>query len=176
MIAFADSIKPELIPGRFTHVAAYPNGQYAWPSSQVARFAKHFEVAVEPGQPEQAKIARAIDCERYDATVADVAPFCRARHALGHDDALIYESLSIVPDIVEAMAADLSTPWHLWVAWWWGRPFPPAVADIVAELQAMFGAAKIPPGIGSRIAACQWRNTPDYDESAWYLRDTFTAS
>jgi len=172
MIPFYDSTDPAaLIPtASFTHVAGYANGRFAWPENQFARFKRFIKIGVFPGQPEQAHDARVLDIERFDAGVSDFPPFARVRHSLGHDDALAYCSLSLVPDLVDAMDADQSTPWGLWVAWWWGRPHPPTAADIAAELRALYGLT-LPPG---RLRACQWQPGGPFDSSVWYTRDTFS--
>lgn len=178
MIEFADSTAPSLIPASFTHVAAYGNGAYAWPGTELHRFPRHVIIAVKPGDPGQAKFARALDVERYDARPADFPPFARERHALGHDDPTAYSS--IVGDqgfglqaLINAMTdAGYKLPWRLWVAWWWGRDFPPAASEVLAEIRALTGIV-LPQGV---LWACQWRNLPGYDTSVLYGRDDFTVS
>jgi len=188
MFKFADSIHPDHISSfEFDHVAAYANGFWKWTPEQLARFPRHILIGVLGGQPEQARIARCLDMERYDAQARrDFAPFVQQRIALGHDDALGYSSiLGDTPDdgikaLIEAMtAADLgAAPWRLWVAWWWGRPFPPTAAEVLAEIKALTDIT-LPVG---RLAGCQWlpgddtSATNDFDTSVWFIRDNFTVT
>lgn len=177
MFKFADSTNPSAInESQFSHVAAYGNGLYTWPDSQVKRFPKHFLISTESGNPGAAKHMRCLDTERYDASALDVPPFVDTRMAFGHDDSLIYTSIlgngpneGIAP-IVRVMA-DQPGVWALWVAWWWGRPFAPTISEVLAEVKALTGI-ELP---AYRVRACQWRNGPDIDESVWYDRDTFTS-
>ena len=177
MISFADSTNPAAIPSAFTHVAAYPNGDFAWPETQLARFPYHVEIGVFSGQPQQAQIARVLDVERFDATPADFPPFVLARRQLGHEDATAYSSIlgdegfGIAQIVAELGAAGiLLSSVRLWVAWWWGRPFPPTAAEVVAEVKALTGIT-LPPGV---LWACQWQNGANYDSSVLYGRDDFT--
>ena len=176
MFAFADSVTPQLInPAEFSHVAAYANGRFAWSPAQVRRFPRHIMIGVLPGAPVQAQVARCLDMERFDATASDFEPFCQERFDAGHEDALGYTSIlgsSPVEGVAAVVAAmhESPLPWALWVAWWWGRPFPPTAAEVLAEIKALTGIV-LPVG---RLAACQWRNAPALDTSVWYGRDTFT--
>lgn len=177
MISFADSVNPLRIPGSFTHVAAYADGAYEWSPGHFG-FGKHVMIAVRPGDREQARFARVLDVERYDARPVDFPPFARERHALGFDDPTAYSS--ILGDqgfglqaLLNAMAdVDYKLPWRLWVAWWWGRDFPPAASEVLAEIRALTGIV-LPQGV---LWACQWRNLPGYDTSVLYGRDDFTVS
>src|SRR5215469_9725433 len=143
MFGFADSVTPQAIsPAQFSHVAAYYDGRFAWPASQVRRFPRHILISVLAREPGQARFARCLDMERFDASSADFPPFVEVRHAAGHDDALGYTSIlgnapgEGVEAIWAAMRNDLN-PWSLWVAWWWGRPFPPTAAEVLAEIKAL---------------------------------------
>lgn len=179
MISFADSTTPSAIPSAFTHVAAYPNGAFAWPESQLARFASHVEVGVMPNDPGQAAIARVLDVERFDARPSDFPPFVLRRSQLGHLDATAYTSIlgpegyGLMPVVAElSKAGILLSSVRLWVAWWWGRPFPPAAAEVLAEIKALTGLS-LPVGC---LWACQWQNGTRYDSSVLYGRDDFTRS
>lgn len=176
MIRFADSTDLDKVsPFEFTHVAGYANGRYQASPRQLARFEKHFLIGVESGNPAQAKIARALDMERYDADAADLPGFVHERCDAGHDDALGYTSiLGETPDegivaVVEAMRG-INLPWYLWIAWWWGRPFAPTLAEVTAEILALTGLIVSPRS----VAGCQWQNGPDFDSNVWYIKDTFT--
>lgn len=176
VIKFADSTNLDKVsPFEFTHVAGYANGRYQASPRQLARFKKHFLIGVETGNPAQARIARALDMEKYDADALDFPDFVHERCDVGHDDALGYTSiLGDGPDqgivaVVEAMAG-IQLPWHLWVAWWWGRPFAPTLAEVCAEILALTGLI-VPP---RSIACCQWQPGEDFDSNVWYIRDTFT--
>lgn len=177
MINFADSVTPRLIPQTFTHVAAYGNGLYKWSPAQY-EFSKHITIAVKSGDPSQALYARALDVERYDARASDFPPFARERLALGHDDPTVYCSMVADPyfglrAVVNALAdAAYTGPWRLWVAWWWGRDYPPTAAEVLAEIRALTGL-RLATGV---LWACQWRNGLNYDTSALYGRDDFAAS
>lgn len=168
-ILFADSTTPRLIPGSFSHVMAYPNGRYAWPPAQLARFPWHVEIAVRAGQPEQATFARELDIELFDAGVADFRPFAGERHALGHDDATAYCSLNLVPALVRSMAGS-RLPWRLHAAWWWGQDVPPTRDQVLRELLGVFGVS-LPP---NRLWACQFMRGPNFDTSVLYGADDFT--
>src|SRR5215469_4750428 len=178
MFAFADSVTPQLInPAEFSHVAAYVNGRFAWSPAQVKRFPRHIMIGVLPGAPVQARVARCLDMERFDASAADFPAFVGARADAGHDDALGYTSIlgGAPGEGIEAIVSMMTgepDPWQLWVAWWWGRPFPPTAAEVLAEIKALTGVV-LPVG---RLAGCQWRNAPALDTSVWYGRDTFTAA
>ena len=179
MIPFADSTDPQAIdPAKFSHVAGYANGKYAWPDHQFDRFKRHFKIAVKPGDPRQARLARCLDIERFDATVSDAAPFARHRAEAGHDDCLFYCSLSVVPALVAALRAARSeffsakrpVTWGLWVAWWWQRPHPPTATEVLAELKTLSGVT-LEPG---KLRGCQWQPGTDIDRSVWYAADNFS--
>ena len=178
MFAFADSVTPQLInPAEFSHVAAYYDGRFKWSRAQLRRFPRHILISVLAGSPLNARFARGLDMEKFDASAADFPAFCQERFDAGHEDALGYTSIlgsepgEGVAAIVAAMH-ESPLPWQLWVAWWWGRPFPPTAAEVLAEIKALTGVV-LPAG---RLAACQWRNAPALDTSVWYGRDTFTVA
>ncbi|HXS63717.1 MAG TPA: hypothetical protein VN767_12775 [Streptosporangiaceae bacterium] len=176
MFAFADSTNPEAIDAaKFSHVAGYANGKYAWSDHQFARFKRHFKIAVKPGDPSQARLARCLDIERFDATVADAAPFALDRAKAGHDDCLFYCSLSVVPALVSALrSAKAEHPdagkWGLWAAWWWQKPHAPTAAEVSAELKRLSGVT-LPAG---KLRGCQWQPGGAIDRSVWYAPDNFS--
>jgi hypothetical protein len=170
MFAFADSTSPEAIdPAKFSHVAGYANGKYAWPDHQFTRFKRHFKIAVHPGDPTQARLARCLDIERFDATVSDAAPFARHRASAGHSDCLFYCSLSVVPALVSALHST-EAEWGLWAAWWWQKPHAPTADEVLAELKRLSGVT-LPPG---KLRGCQWQPGSAIDRSVWYAPDNFS--
>ena len=169
-ILFADSISPQLIPDTFTHVAAYWDGLYQWPTELVDRFPRHIEIGVKPHSPAQAFHARVLDIERYDATAPDFLPFANTRHQNGHSDATAYSSLDGIPAIAKVMG-DRSLPWVVWPAWFTNTPVPPSRADVLAEIKRLTGY-DLP---ASRLWACQWKNGADWDTSVLYGADDFTS-
>lgn len=164
---FADSVNPAAIPSTFTHVAAYANGKFLWPSNELDRFAKHIRIGVYPRRPDQARYARVLDVERYDASVSDFMAFARERHQLGHHDATAYCSLSLVGSLWEEMRG-VDVPWRLWAAWY--VPFQPSAASVLAELEGAFGV-RLP---ASKLWAVQWDNGATFDTSVLYGADDFS--
>ena len=159
-----DSVNPAAIPGRTA--AAYVNGEFAWSRAEEARFGALVRISVMPGMPEAAKAARVLDVERYDATVADIGPFVKARSDLGHHDATIYMSLSALADLANSDPELVASVPRWWVAWWWGRPGFPRLDEVAGQLQDRVPA--------DRIWACQYRNTAEWDESVIYGRQDFS--
>lgn len=170
MISFVDSTNPAAVPAKtFSHVAGYGTGKYTWADATFEEYQRYIKIAVFSGDSSQAKIARCLDVERFDATPADAPEFIQARHHLGHDDAMIYCSLSTVPDVVDA-CAHIQTPWTLWVAWWWQKPVPPTGFEVIQELFHVYDC-DLP---GGRLAACQWQPGGPFDLNVLYGRDRFT--
>lgn len=179
MISFADSTTPAAIPSAFTHVAGYSDGLFDWSPGELGRFPAHVLIAVRPNDPGQARLARVLDVERYDALPADFPPFVFVRHQIGHEDATCYTSIVGDPGFgIRAVVAALTQAGillesvRLWVAWYWGRPFPPTAAEVLAEIRALTGLS-LPVGT---LWACQWQNGTHYDSSVLYGRDDFTRS
>lgn len=169
MIPFADSISPASIsPHLFSRVAAYETGRYAWPAADVGRFDRHIKIGVLPGSPSQARTARVLDIERFDAAPADWVPFANERLAAGHDDATAYCSISTIPALLDAGIPQGN--WRLWAAWWWQRTFPPTATEVLAEIATLTGIM-LP---ASRLWACQWQNGTSFDTSVLYGADDFT--
>ena len=159
-----DSVNPAAIPGRTA--AAYVNGEFAWSRSEEARFGALIRISVMPDMPEAARVARALDVERYDATPADIGPFVKARADLGHHDATIYIGLDSLLSLADSDPELVASVPRWWVAWWWGRPGFPRLDEVAAQLQDRVPA--------ERIWACQYRNTAEWDESVIYGRQDFS--
>jgi len=170
MIQFRDSVSPGSIPTATTHVAAYATGRYVWPTEQLDRFERHIKIGVLSRSPSQARIARVLDIERFDASVDDFPPFAEERLDLKHPDPTAYCSIDTIPALLLAIEAARLYTWRLWVAWWWERPLPPTAAEVLAEIRALTGI-ELPPRV---LWACQWQNGVSYDTSVLYGADDFT--
>ncbi len=149
-----DSVTPASIPGG-ERAALYANGLFAAPAGQVRRFPRHMKIAVFPGQPAQARLARCLDVERFDAGPADIVPFIRARQAAGHRDATIYFSRARWPQVLDALEKGHVSPAgvRLWVADWTGKPHQ---VTLTAGYQAW---------------AVQYENTASFDLSVIWGAD-----
>src|SRR5215467_4978677 len=65
-------------------VACYVNGPVSvWTPTEESWFGEKIRIGVYPGQPRQARRARVLDIERYDARPVDVNMFLKAREAAG---------------------------------------------------------------------------------------------
>jgi hypothetical protein len=118
-LLMADSASPQNIPDSWTGaVAAYINGDFAWPHHQIARFHRVIRISVN-GDATEARRARVIDVEQFAATPDDARAFIRERIRLGHNDATIYCSRDTVPAVRQACAG---LAFRLWVADWTGEP------------------------------------------------------
>jgi hypothetical protein len=134
-VLMVDSATPEKIPhGPYRAAAVYVNGRYAWPQSQIARFADVIRISVLP-DPSWAAHARVLDVERFDATPADAVAFIRERRRLGFDDATIYCSKAVVAAV---QVACHGLRFRLWIADWDGHVHddPDAWAVQYANLEA----------------------------------------
>lgn len=150
-------------------VACYANGEWAWSKAQEAMFARKIRISVENTQAEAAAHARCIDVEHGDASPADVKPFLVHHRGLGFTNGTVYCAASNVRAIVEAAGnADLVPRW--WIAWWWGRPGTPTVAQVAAQVRQDTGI-NLPE---ARIWACQYANHPQWDLSVVYGRPDFS--
>jgi len=171
MFEFADAVDlANVDPAVYPNVAAYANGRFAAPADQLARFKRHKLIAVEPNNPGQAAIARTLDVERFDATIFDAQPFINERYNHDRDDAEIYIEISSVPALLVATGAE-TRDWYVWIAWWWLQGVPPTGADVLNELREVY-KTELPANV--HLSACQWENTPTFDKSVSYRKNTFT--
>lgn len=119
-----------------------------WTRRELGMFAEHIQLATRPGShTEQAREARGLDKERFDAAIADVYPFTLARIEFCNNqnmrgDVLIYSDASDVPNIVDRIGTQLRRgEARLFPAWWWGQGEPgdgPAgLEPLVAELERL---------------------------------------
>jgi hypothetical protein len=140
--------------GRSQRVVTYATATEAgivWSSSEEALFAEKVRLATRPGlYATQAKDARGLDIERFDATVADARPFCLERIEFCEiildilPDALLYCAASTVPLLLPAVADFLQAgKATLDVAWWWDQGEPESIDPLIAEL-ARLGAVVDP--------------------------------
>lgn len=171
---FYDSTDWTQIPASARYVAGYLNGRYAWPDTAYLTRSGHFKIGVLSEAPQQAREARCLDIERFDADVYDAAPFIAERSSSGHKDALLYTDLSNVATLLDAIKAggQWSSNWGLWIAWWWGRPNPPTRAQVRAQIEARWNGS-LP---NRRIKAVQWSNGLHYDSSMWYGTPHFSTA
>jgi hypothetical protein len=169
---FADSTQPGLIPGVINYAGLYGNGQYMATAAQKRRFKGHFLIGVKTAQPSQAKSMRGLDIERWDASPWDGPKFVAARNSSGHNDALLYGSLSTIAQLLALLVVSpqWTMPWGLWVAWPWGRTYPPSRRQVHDQV-VQWSSVPVPE---SRVKACQWLWTPRYDQSAWYGQTQWT--
>lgn len=160
----ADSVAPWEIPARFRQkpngIAAYIDGQYAWPRSYLRAFPRHVTISV-TGIPGAAAYARIQDVEHEDATDADAPLFLETRARLGHDDGEIYCDRSTVPGVLAACEGRVPEPWW-WIATLDNHPWTPAelAADILAVEHVQISK--------ERILAVQCYPGGAYDQSLCY--------
>lgn len=100
-------------PATFKYVAPYLNGDFATPVAQYDRFYGHILIGVRPGDPTQARFARVLDVERFDANPDDAPPFIRERIRAGFDNATIYCNRNTYPAVQKACAG---LHYRLWLA------------------------------------------------------------
>lgn len=123
-------------------VAAPGDGLYEWTSQELAQFPGHVRYSVLADAPGIAKTCRVKDVEaarrlRGDAGAQDAPGFLLERADFGHGDGTIYADLFTVPAVVTACEqAQVRVP-RWWLAWWWGRPGYPTVAEALAYLKAL---------------------------------------
>jgi hypothetical protein len=163
----ADSTDLALVPASIKAAFLYADGKYVPTGQEAARFEWVAHISV-TGNPLAAAYARVQDVERFDATPADFPEFAAQRLSLGHSCGVAYADLTTLTEtgglLDTLQAASMgSHPWLLWVAWWWGRDYPPARIQVVAEL-ARFGRLVN----ADRIAACQWKPGGPFDTSVLY--------
>lgn len=162
----ADAVDPDLIPSRFTIAMPYINGWYSWPKAAEHRFGRVIRISVEPGQPEAARYARALDVEPGAAGIEDIAPFMQRRASLGHHDGTTYANVTTIAQIPPQVAQDIV---RLIVAWWWNQPGYPAREDVHAQLGTMRDYITI-----DQIWGCQFRHHAGFDETVVYGQRDFS--
>lgn len=150
---FRDSVSPQKISvAGMDGVLAYANGDFAWPASQIRRFAvagkQIAHIDVDGTAPNKAAI---LDVERFDATPETARTWIPQRNAF-RDDAAIYCSRFNL-DQLFSMLTGLS--YWLIVADWTGTPH---VVDM-----------PLPPGV--RYLGTQYSSVLPYDVTAIYADD-----
>lgn len=100
-------------PATFKYAAGYLNGDFITPESQLDRFDGIMLIAVRALDPTQARFARTLDVERFDANPSDAPAFIMERQRAGFHDATIYCNRDTFP-IVQKACAGLS--YRLWLA------------------------------------------------------------
>lgn len=126
-------------------VGAPGDGAYEWTSRQLGLFPGHIRYSVLADNPGIAKTCRVKDVEAAvrlygDAGPQDAPPFLAERADLGHKDGTVYANLFTVPAVVSACErAQVGLPPRWWLAWWWGRPGYPTVAQTLITLKALTG-------------------------------------
>lgn len=157
-------------PGVFSYIP--------WTAADYALFpAGHIVTATRPGRPEDAKHAREIDVETFDATAADVPPWLIARHDFGHQDGQAYCDLSSVAGVLQAIwDAKIwdETWWRLRIAWYWGRPAAPTRDQIMTEVARYIAGTGLPMPPAFRFWGSQWQGGPGIDKNAVYGPYDFT--
>jgi hypothetical protein len=155
----ADSVDPAAIPRKFAQkpnaVAAYRDGQWAWPVAEIDRWPAHIGITV-LGQPAAANYARVIDVEHGDATVEEIPGFIGERTDLGHPDGTVYCARSTVGQALQVMP---EVSYRFWIATLDGIYRTPE--QLVAELLTDYGVRLAP----SRVWAIQWLPMHSYDQS-----------
>ena len=125
-------------------VGAPGDGLYEWTRYQLDSFTGHIRYSVLADNPGIARYCRVKDVEatrrlRGDAGPQDAPDFLMERADFGHHDGTIYANLTTIPAVVTACeGAQVAVP-RWWIAWWWGRPGYPTVAEVLAELKALTG-------------------------------------
>ena len=158
----ADSVEPQLIPALYrmrpNGVAAYIDGERAWPRHQLERFPRMWRITV-TGSAEAVPHARVIDCETGDATADDVVRYESERAALG-ETTIAYCSRSTVP-----LIRDAGNNWpnlHWWIATLDRYPW---TAQLLTQwIMETYGVALEP----AKIRACQNFPMGSYDESTLF--------
>lgn len=160
----ADTTDPWEIPTIFrvkpNGVAAYVDGEFAWPEGQLRLFPRHIGITV-TGIPAMAQHARVIDVERFDATPADVPPFLENRAKLGHPDGEVYCDRSTVAEVLAAIEGRQPEPWW-WIATLDNHPWTPG--ELAADIRDNYGADIAP----QRIRAIQCYPGGHFDTSLCY--------
>src|SRR5260221_513620 len=149
-VPMLDTIQPRRTPPSWRGaVRAYGEGPLSqWPEDQIMRFARVVGISV-TGAPAMAHLAREVDCERLDATPADVPPFLDARAELGHHDGTVYCSRAPLPEVFAHLNGRRP---RLHIATLDDHPWTPA--ELAANIQAN-PAWRVPVDAGE-LAAMIW--------------------
>lgn len=149
-----------------------------WTTAQLAEFPMgHYLTASLADRPHDAKDARELDVERYDATTDDVAPWLISRHEFGHDDGQIYVDMSGLLGVLEAIfdAQLWMEPWwRLRLAWYWGRPAAPTLEEVMQQARLWTAGHELPELDERRVWACQWFAGGNHDLNEVYGIPDFT--
>ena len=142
-----DACDPGHIPADAEMVAGYLNGVCVWPAQAWTRFAG--KVAVRIATNPTIDAGAVIDCERGDATPADVPGWC-ARARLRGQIPTVYTSASNLQAVRDACTLHGVPMPLVWVAQW------DDVAELPAGCIAKQYANQQPPGCDSSIVADYW--------------------
>ena len=156
-------------------VAGYVSGGpgIEWSETQFALFTRKLRIWQQPWRAGAAADARFIDREPLAADAEDVPPFLLERFELHHRDGGFYSDISDLPGVLTAIHdADLAAavPWRVWLAWYWGRRYPPTQAQVLAEVKDLTGIDLNP----LRLWACQWLPMGFADKSIVYGTPDFS--
>ena len=152
-----------------------------WSAAQLKLFPGHMLTATRPGMPHDARWARELDVEKFDATADDGPPWLVARHdEFGHDDGQLYCDLSnlagVLTKIVEAGLWE-EPWWRLRIAWYWGRPVAPTLVQVMAAANSYLNGGQA-PGVPTlearRVWAVQWFAGGSYDLNEVFGTPDFT--
>lgn len=152
MRIFRDSVTPSAIPlGGIQGVMGYANGHFRWTDQETRRFTAaglqvvHIDVnGAAPG------LAAIVDVERFDVSPAQAPDWIRERNAF-RGDAAVYCGLDNCPALFAATSQVFGHYWLI-VADWDNSPEAPAI--------------RLPANV--KLLGKQYKNTPDYDETAIY--------
>lgn len=148
-----DAIHFANIPaGAFKYAAGYLNGDFITPESQLDRFDGIIEIAVFAGDPTQARFARCLDVERFDANPSDAPAFIMERQRAGFHDATIYCNRDTFP-IVQKACAGFS--YRLWLA--------------------TLDGTKLSEFMGHPVWACQYETVSENGISLYDVSEVFGA-
>lgn len=144
-----DGIKWAGLPAKAPIVGGYVNGIYEWPAAGWARFPGAAKVRIDVNG-RAPTLASVLDVERYDATVADAPRWLGLRSGFRPGTGTIYCNRSTLPAL---LAATEGFSFWLWLAAYTNQPAAPLALGLPARVT---------------LAACQYANLPQWDESAVY--------
>lgn len=139
------------VPADAEMVAGYAQGGYAWTAADWGRFprAAHVRIATLTIDWRDASV---IDSEVGALSPSQCRKFITDRNTFRPATATVYRDWAGLPQLLRACAG---LPYHLWLAWWIGRPPGP---DDIARVRAVLPA-------GVELAAWQWANRGAFDVS-----------